>query len=77
MISGSDSLPRFTNYLGFEYKPWEEEDVDNIKIWHDIISPRGNIIDGPWGPYEVPSEKQFCDFIDSVFRDVDELGNRF
>ena len=51
---------------GFTYEPWEEREEDNIKIWHDMITPTGDILHGPWSPYEVPTLEQFCDFVNKV-----------
>ena len=48
---------------GYEYEPWEDREEDNIKIWHDIRTPGGEVIHGPWSPYKVPTLEQFSEFV--------------
>lgn len=46
-------------YKGFIYKPWQEVMDDNIKVYHDVETPDGKIIDMDWSPYETPSFDDF------------------
>jgi len=48
---------------GYNYEPWEDKDDDVIKIWHDIKTPGGHTIQGPWSPYVTPTLEQFVEFV--------------
>ena len=52
------------SWVGYQYKPWEDRDVDVIKIKHEIETPSGEIIDGPWSPYVTPTLEQFAEYVD-------------
>ena len=60
-------------YEKYSYEPWEDREPDNIKIWHEIHTPDGETISGPWGPYHHPSFKEFKNYIDGVLEDKQEL----
>jgi hypothetical protein len=56
-------LPEY-QYMGYRYTPWEDKDIDVIKIWHYIKIPvDGKEIQGPWSPYVTPTLEQFQEFI--------------
>ena len=48
---------------GYNYEPWEDKDDDVIKIWHDIKTPGGHTVHGPWSPYVTPTLEQFVEFV--------------
>ena len=48
---------------GYKYYPYEDKDDDVIKIWHEISTPRGGHIQGPWSPYVTPTLEQFVEFV--------------
>ena len=50
-------------FQGYSYDPWEDKDVDVIKIWHSIKTPGGETIYGPWSPYKTPTLQQFKEFV--------------
>jgi hypothetical protein len=58
---------------GYKYEPWEDREEDNIKIWHDIKTPGGGLIHGPWSPYRVPTLEQFSEFV-TEYIEVVRLG---
>ena len=48
------------------YCGWEDRGDDVIKIFHDIKDGDGNIFNGPWSPYQVPTLEQFTEFVTDV-----------
>jgi hypothetical protein len=52
------------SYKGFVYQPWVEYDSDNMKIFHDVVTPEGKTIDFDWSPYSTPTAEQFSLWID-------------
>tara|TARA_R100001530_G_C4284581_1_gene146478 strand:- start:677 stop:883 length:207 start_codon:yes stop_codon:yes gene_type:complete len=58
-------LPEY-QYMGYRYTPWEDKDIDVIKICHYIKMPEhlgGKEMHGPWSPYMTPTLEQFQEFI--------------
>ena len=53
---------------GYKYKAWKDGWTygDAIKIMHDIETPDGKMIQGPWSPYKTPTVGEFHEFIDEV-----------
>ena len=49
---------------GYKYKPWDDSDRDAIKTMHEIETPDGKMIRGPWSPYKTPTVGEFHEFID-------------
>ena len=52
------------DHKGYIYQGWEDKGDDVIKIFHDIKTPEGIIIDGPWSPYTTPTREEFEDYIE-------------
>lgn len=52
------------DYKGYSYRGWEDKGDDVVKMFHDVVTPDGNTIGGPWSPYTVPTREQFETFID-------------
>lgn len=57
------STPLYT-YKGFQYVPWDDVEPDNIKIWHDVITPEDATITVDWSPYMTMSRRDFERWID-------------
>ena len=60
------SIPNWSYTVGGEtytYNGWEDVGDDVIKIFHDIRDSDGNMFDGPWSPYVVPTKDQFIEFV--------------
>jgi hypothetical protein len=58
-------LPEY-QYMGYRYTPWEDKDIDVIKIYHYIKIPKHlgrKEMYGPWSPYMIPTLEQFQEFI--------------
>ena len=53
---------------GYKYKPWEDSWTygDAIKVMHEIETPDGKMIQGPWSSYKTPTVEEFHEFIDEV-----------
>ena len=51
---------------GYKYKPWDDSDRDAIKTMHEIETPDGKMIQGPWSSYKTPTVEEFHEFIDEV-----------
>lgn len=69
-------MPRLderVEYRGYKYNSWIDTEYDatgrpeNHKRWHEIISPEGVVIDGPWGPYETITKEEFDEYIRNKF----------
>jgi len=59
----------------YSYCGWEDVGDDVIKIFHDIRDSDGNMFNGPWSPYVVPTKEQFVEFvvqIDKERNNIDE-----
>ena len=52
------------NYKGFIYQPWVDIEPDNMKIFHDVVTPEGKTVDFDWSPYSTPTAEQFALWID-------------
>lgn len=46
-------------YKGYTYQPWDDVEDDNIKTFHDVLTPEGKTISMPLSPYSRPSQKAF------------------
>ena len=55
---------------GYKYQPFDYSDCDAIKPCHEIETPDGKTIQGPWSPYKTPTVGEFHEFIDE-FAGVD------
>jgi len=52
-------------YKGFKYQPvHDEEPGENIKIFHDVVTPDGKTIQFSISPYVEPTEELFQKWID-------------
>lgn len=51
-------------YKGYKYFPSEELEDDNVKIWHDVLTPDGQKTEMGWSPYSIPTEADFRLWID-------------
>jgi hypothetical protein len=54
------------NNVTYSYHGWDDADDDVVKIWHDVKDRDGNIFNGPWSPYVVPTLDQFIEFVEQV-----------
>lgn len=52
------------NYKGFKYDPWVEHEDDNMKIFHEIVTPDGARVYADFTPYSYMSEYDFQAWID-------------
>ena len=50
-------------YKSYSYKPYEDHEPDNIKIFHDVEKD-GKTITMDWSPYRTPSFEDFKLWID-------------
>lgn len=46
-------------HKGYIYQPWEDIEEDNIKIFHDVLTPEGKKISIPLSPYCSPNQLHF------------------
>jgi hypothetical protein len=46
-------------HKGFIYEPFEDREEDNIKIFHDVMTPSGQKISMPLSPYVSPTQLHF------------------
>jgi hypothetical protein len=46
-------------HKGFIYQPWEDIEEDNIKTFHDVLTPTGETISIPLSPYAHPTQLHF------------------
>ena len=54
----------YHEYKGYKYQPEEDIEPDNIKIFHDVITPEGERISLGFSPYSVPTKESFEKWID-------------
>ncbi len=52
------------DHAGYTYRPWEDHEDDNIKIFHDLTDPDGKSVYAPWSPYKMPTVKEVELFIE-------------
>jgi hypothetical protein len=51
-------------YKGYKYKPDDDVEEDNVKRFHDVITPTGERTYIPFSPYSTPSRTSFERWID-------------
>lgn len=62
-------------HLGFTYSNWTDTEYDargraeNRKIWHEVTSPDGKVVSGPWSPYRIPEREQFEAFVEGLLKE--------
>ncbi len=54
-----------SEYKGYKYEPWVEDDGDVRKTFHDVHTPWGTVITMPVGPYQSISNHYFKLWIDA------------
>ena len=55
---------QYHEYKGYIYQPEEDVEPDNIKIFHDVITPEGNRISLGFSPYDIPTKENFARWVD-------------
>lgn len=51
-------------YKGYKYVPQKDYEEDNVKIFHDVITPDGKRTHIAWSPYSHPSSEDLKLWID-------------
>ena len=47
------------SFQGFTYTGWEDREEDNVKIFHDVLTPSGKTISMPLSPYCKVTQSHF------------------
>lgn len=47
------------SFKGFVYQGWEDYEEDNVKIFHDVLTPAGKTISMPFSPYTRMNQQMF------------------
>lgn len=63
-IPPGDRTGGMFEYKGYIYKPWEDREEDNTKIFHDIITPDGEERGIDWSPYSYMRKDDFQLWVD-------------
>jgi len=49
---------------GYKYQPWVDQTTEVVKIFHDVHTPTGEVVDMDWSPYNTPTEDDFRLWLD-------------
>lgn len=61
-------------YKGYKYMPEDDIEEDNVKRFHDVVTPTGERIYVPLGPYNKLTETNFQRWIDLGMPKRGEMG---
>lgn len=59
-------------YKGFRYTPWDDEEDDNIKTWHEVrytVDGKDEVAYLPVSPYAKVSYEAFAHWVDTGWID--------
>jgi hypothetical protein len=56
-------------YRGWRYEPLEDRERDNVKIFHDVVGPRGQFVAWEFSPYGRPTREEFEELVDLLTKE--------
>lgn len=62
MLSMQD---QFYEYRGFKYSSAVDQEDDNIKRFHEVITPNGEVLMIPNSPYRAVNEFEFREWVEN------------